>query len=161
MPANKLVINASPLIFLFNTELAFVLPKMFQEIVVPQAVYQEILADAQKDKAAQQLRQTSWIKKAAVENATSIIKWDLGEGETAVLSFALSHPDFYAVVDDSMAKKCARSFSIKTLGTGSIMILAKEKHLITSVETSLRKLRESGMWISDSVIQLLKEKAGE
>ena len=47
------------------------------------------------------------------------------------------------------------------MGTGTILILAKERGLIDSVEQSLRKLQDAGLWISESIIQLLKHKAGE
>jgi len=53
------------------------------------------------------------------------------------------------------------TLGIYTLGTGSVLILAKEKGIIDSVEKSLIKLRHSGMWISDAIIQLLKRKARE
>jgi predicted nucleic acid-binding protein len=60
-----------------------------------------------------------------------------------------------------LAKKCARSLGLSTLGTGSILILAKERGLIESVEQSLRTLQNVGLWITESVIQILKEQAGE
>jgi len=37
-----IVINASPLIVLFKSELEFVLPGLFKKIVVPEAVWQEV-----------------------------------------------------------------------------------------------------------------------
>ncbi len=57
--------------------------------------------------------------------------------------------------------KCSASLGIQTIGTGSLLVLAKKKKIINSVEQSLIKLKNSGMWISDTVIQLLKESAGE
>jgi len=59
------------------------------------------------------------------------------------------------------AKKCAQSLGIPTIGTGTILILAKEYGLIESVEQSLCKLQNVGLWISEPIIQLLKRKAGE
>ena len=60
-----------------------------------------------------------------------------------------------------LAKKCAKSLGIPTMGTGTILILAKENGLIISVEQALRKLQQVGLWISESVIQMLKQKANE
>ena len=60
-----------------------------------------------------------------------------------------------------LAKKCARSLGIQTMETGTILILAKEDGLIESVEQSLRKLQNAGLWISEPIIQMLKRKAGE
>jgi predicted nucleic acid-binding protein len=48
-----------------------------------------------------------------------------------------------------LAKKCARSLGLSTLGAGSILILAKERGLIESVEQSLRTLQNAGLWISE------------
>lgn len=78
-----------------------------------------------------------------------IVRWDLGSGETDVLSFAFTHRDYVPVLDDQAAKKCALSFDIPTLGTGSMLILAKEHGIIDSVGNALLTLRDAGMWISD------------
>ncbi len=51
MPVDKVVLNASPLILLCNSELAFILPKLFAEIVVPEAVWQEIVGGSHVDQA--------------------------------------------------------------------------------------------------------------
>ena len=53
------------------------------------------------------------------------------------------------------------SLGIQTIGTGSMLILAKERGLIDSVEHSLRKLQNAGLWISEPIITLLKEQAEE
>ena len=43
MSVERIVLNTSPLILLCNNELSFVLPELFPEIVVPEAVWQEIV----------------------------------------------------------------------------------------------------------------------
>lgn len=161
MPVEKIVLNASPLILLCNCELSFILPALFPEIVVPEAVWQEIVEGSQFDQAAQMLPELDWLKQVSVTPMPEIIRWDLGPGETEVLSFALQHGNYAPVIDDMLAKKCARSLGLQTLGTGTILILAKERGLIESVEQSLRTLQNAGLWISESIIQLLKRKAGE
>ncbi|MCP4396561.1 MAG: DUF3368 domain-containing protein [bacterium] len=161
MLADKIVINASPLILLCNGDLAFILPELFTEIVLPEAVWQEILSSPHVDKAAQTLPDLDWLQKIPVTNSADVIRWDVGDGETEVLSFAFMHSAYTAVVDDMAAKKCAVSLSIPTLGTGSMLIMAKKRGLIGSVERSLRTLQQLGLWISEAVIALLKERAGE
>ena len=42
MPISQVVINASPLIVLFESGQSDLLPKLFETIIVPQAVYNEI-----------------------------------------------------------------------------------------------------------------------
>ncbi len=161
MLVDKIVINASPLILLCNSDLSFILPELFSKIVVPNAVWDEIIKGSHLDKASQMLPELGWLKKESIAPAPDILRWDLGVGETDVLSFALEHSTYTPVLDDSLAKKCAWSLDIPTMGTGTILILAKENGLIASVEESLRKLQNAGLWISESVIQMLKDKAGE
>ena len=161
MPVEKIVLNASPLILLCNGELDFVLPKLFTDIIVPEAVWQEIMSGSHLDRAVELLPKLSWLKREAVSLVPDVIRWDLGVGETEVLSFAINHSDYTPVLDDMLAKKCARSLGIETIGTGAILILAKEQGLIESVEQSLRTLQNAGLWSSESVIQLLKQRAGE
>lgn len=161
MPVAKIVLNASPLILLCNSELSYVLPELFPEIVVPEAVWQEIINGPHLDQAAQMLPELDWLKKKHITPAPDVVRWDLGLGETEVLSFAVKYSRYTPVLDDMLAKKCARSLGIQTMGTGTILILAKERGLIEAVEQPLRKLQNAGLWISESIIQLLKYQAGE
>lgn len=161
MPVEKIVLNASPLILLCNSGLSFVLPELFSKVVVPEAVWQEIVNGPHLDQAAQMLPKLDWLQKVHINSVPDVVRWDLGTGETEVLSFAIKHGGHTAVLDDMLAKKCARSLGVQTMGTGTILILAKEHGLIESVEQSLRKLQHAGLWISEPVIQLLKCQAGE
>lgn len=161
MPVKKIVINASPLILLCNSGLSHLLPELFHDIVLPDAVREEILNGPHQDRAVRMLPTLPWLRKKTVLSNTQVVRWDLGEGETAVLSFAAEYPEFTLVLDDMAAKKCAASLGLSTLGTGSLMILAKDQGLIDSVEDAMQRLRNAGLWISDNVINLLKNQAGE
>jgi predicted nucleic acid-binding protein len=88
--------------------------------------------------------------------------WNLGDGESEALSWAYANDgDYHAVVDDNAARRCAKTMGIKFLGTGGILILAKKKDLIESVTVALDKLKKAGLYISDEIVDLLKEKANE
>ena len=66
MPVDRVVINASPLILLFNSDLSFILPALFEEILVPEAVWGEIANSPGVDKAAQMIPTTDWLNKISV-----------------------------------------------------------------------------------------------
>ncbi|MDA0242017.1 MAG: DUF3368 domain-containing protein [Chloroflexi bacterium] len=161
MFVGKIVLNASPLILLCNGELDFVLPELFNEIVVPEAVWHEIMNGSHLDRATQKLPQLPWLQRQRVTPLVEVMHWDLGVGETDVLSFAARNRNYTAVLDDMLAKKCAKSLGLPTIGTGTILILAKEQGLIESVGQSLYTLQKVGLWIFEAVIQLLLAQAGE
>lgn len=112
--------------------------------------------------AAQQLPTVSWAKKVEEIIITpEVAAWDLGKGESSVLSLSLNYPNYAAIVDDRAAKKCAKSLGIATLGTGGILLLAKQRGIIEKITPRLEALRNAGLWLSDSIFNLLKRKAGE
>lgn len=102
MPIEKIVVNASPLILLFKSGLEGLLPQLFSEIVVPAAVWDEISRGG--DVASQKLYdyELEWITRGTIQVPEEILIWNLGDGESEVLSWTYnSKNDYRAVVDDS------------------------------------------------------------
>lgn len=79
--------------------------------------------------------------------------WDLGQGETAVLSYALAHRKWVAVLDDGAARRCARSLAVNMTGTLAVVLLAKQYGLIDSAAQVLQDLRGAGFRLDDAVIR--------
>ncbi|WP_199311999.1 DUF3368 domain-containing protein [Phormidium tenue] len=155
-----MVVNASPLIVLFKSSQADLLPRLFHEILIPQAVWQEVTI-LQNDVASSQLINSAWAMPVEVSINSEIAAWDLGAGESAVLSYGMQHSGYRAVIDDAAARRCARALGIATLGTGGVLVLAKRQGLIDSVGERLKRLQEAGLWLSESIIVMLKQQAGE
>jgi predicted nucleic acid-binding protein len=57
----KIVINTSPLIVSFKSQLAYLLPQLFTEIIVPAGVWDEMVEAGKTDTASRQLPRSSWI----------------------------------------------------------------------------------------------------
>lgn len=162
MPIDRVVANASPLIALFRSGQAELLGQLWPEVVVPGAVWAEVVAGGSQDPAALGLPLTPWAKQVAVTTvAPMIAAWDLGPGESEVLTFAFAQPGYHAMVDDAEARRCARTLGIPILGTGGTLILAKRRGLIISVSESLLALRNAGLWLSDELVLSLQRLAGE
>ncbi|MGI9034956.1 MAG: DUF3368 domain-containing protein [Pyrinomonadaceae bacterium] len=162
MPIKKIVIDASPFILLSKSGFIELLPHIFEEVYMPESVSAEIING--RDMAAEKLYdcQETWLIRCLINHSEEIKLWNLGDGETEVLSFALHNENEYlAVVDDRAARNCAKTLGIKTLGTGGILVLAKKRGLIKSVGEALQKLQNVGLYISEEIIQLLKKQTGE
>jgi predicted nucleic acid-binding protein len=158
----KVVANASPLIILFKGGLADLLPKLFSEIAVPDGVWEEIIAGGPTDSAVSALPETAWLHRAKTNAvAPEILIWNLGVGESQVLSLAFADRSYVAMIDDRAARNCARTMGIQTIGTGGALVLAKRRGLIPSVSVALQQLRDSGLWLSDEIVMLLRTQAGE
>jgi predicted nucleic acid-binding protein len=158
----KAVVNASPLILLFKSGRADLLPQLFAEVVVPEAVWEEVMAGGESDIAAAGMSSAGWIQRVKIPTiAPEVTVWNLGDGESEVLTFALTYSDYRAVIDDHAARSCARTLGVRTLGTGGALILAKRRGLVSSLSVELEILRDAGLWLSEEIVALLKEQAGE
>jgi hypothetical protein len=81
MRIDAVVINASPLITLFRSGQADLLPRLFTHIVVPEAVWQEVVVDEWEDAAARELSQQPWPVRLVVVSSPRVAGWELGGGE--------------------------------------------------------------------------------
>ncbi|MGK7922593.1 MAG: DUF3368 domain-containing protein [Trichodesmium sp.] len=162
MSIKKVVVNSSPLIVLFKSQQADLLAQLFDEILVPEAVWDEVTAGSKNDIAATELVKVSWARRIEVASISpEVLAWDLGKGESAVLGLALKQPDFAVIIDDRAARRCAQSMGIASMGTAGVILLAKKRGLIPLASPGIQALQDVGLWLSDPLIHLLQQQAGE
>jgi predicted nucleic acid-binding protein len=156
------VINASPLILLSKIGRADLLTELFDEVVVPNAVWREIVAGGETESTAPLWSALNRLTQVTIaEISPEVENWNLGDGESEVLTLALMDRRYRAVVDDRAARICATALGVRVLGTGGLLILAKRNGLIKSVGTELRRLLDRGLWLSTDTMKLLLDQAGE
>ena len=162
MRIDRVVVNSSPLITLFNSGQAELLPQLFSEVLVPDAVWLEVAEGGHQDVASKTIYSAQWLRRLPPTLADPMVMaWDAGPGETAVISLARADSGLRAVVDDDYARRCARVMGVKTLGTCGVILLAKRRGIIPCVKPALDALRTAGLWLSDSLIRTILTEAGE
>jgi len=155
------VLNASPLTVLARVGQEHLLRELAGDVVVPRAVVEEIEAGPVDDRARQAIAEGHFAIVDAVP-VPEILAWDLGDGETAVLSYALEEPGWTVILDDAAARKCARSFGLRLKGTLAVIILAKQRGLIPSAADVLRSLLRTGFHLDERIIrEALSRTVGE
>ncbi len=155
------VVNASPLIVLSKVGHQHLLTELADEIVVPQAVVDEINAGPIGDPARRFLASLPFPTVTTVSDPL-VLAWDLGAGETAVLSYALNRNGWRTVIDDGAARRCAQAFDIPLIGTLGVILRARKANLIPSASSVLKALREQGLRLDDAVIRTaLQRTVGE
>ena len=146
-------IDASPLIFLTKAKLLELLEYFYEEVVVPSAVSEEIREYGIEDLTVQALSQTDWLKVVpAVSVPEKVRSSHLGRGESSVLAWALLHPGTEAILDDLAARRYAAKLGIPVRGTLGLAIAAKQRGYVDVARPLIERLRESGMYLSDAVI---------
>ena len=138
------------------------LPRFFSRVLVPTAVAREILARGQSDITAQALRTMRWLEPVAVEGVSMAIDiWGLGAGESAVIALAQATPGSAAVIDDLSGRKCAATLGIPVRGTLGLILLAKQKGIVSAARPVIEDLLRGGMYLSRQVIDAALKRVGE
>ena len=152
--SERWVLNASPLIVLARIDRTDLLFALADDLVVPSAVAAEIEAGPASDRARQAIEAGKFVIADTPPPPAEVLAWDLGVGETAVLSLALAEDGWTVILDDAMARKCARSFSRRLKGTLGVILLAQQRGLIASAAEVIRSLRATGFHLDDQIIMI-------
>ena len=150
--SNLWVVNASPLILLAKIGRVGLLTQLSDRLVVPQAVWDEVMAGPDNDPARLFLS-TKPIEPLSVTPDPQIVQWDLGAGETAVLSYARQNLGWRVVVDDGAARRCAETLGLPLAGTLAIVIAAKQKGLVPMIVPILQQLLLAGYRIDEAMLR--------
>lgn len=124
------VVNASPLIVFGKVGQLDLLTRLPEKIIIPQAVAYEVVAGPENDAARLAIEAEMFTLVDTQDPTPELAAWDLGPGETAVLSYALANPEWTAILDDNAARKCAVTFGVAAKGSLALVILAKKRGLI-------------------------------
>jgi len=148
------IFNASPVITMAKAGYLQIFDQLAAAILIPEAVFREILAAPVSDPARRAL-ESGWGQKASPgEIPSSIIEWGLGQGESAVLALAVERPGSTAVLDDGAARRCARSLNLRLIGTLGAILRARRLDLISSAAQAFAALRAAGLRFDDEVARV-------
>ncbi|MEP0804979.1 MAG: DUF3368 domain-containing protein [Chloroflexota bacterium] len=150
--SDRWILNASPLIVMGKIGQIDLYAAIAQEIAVPSAVAEEIKAGPETDAARLAIEAGKLPIVEAPPPSRELLAWDLGAGETAVISFATSNPGWTAILDDAAARKCANSFGVPVKGSLAVIVLAKKHGLIPSAKQVLRAMQAAGLHLDEKLI---------
>ncbi|HEX6987814.1 MAG TPA: DUF3368 domain-containing protein [Planctomycetaceae bacterium] len=155
-------VNASPLIFLARAGLLDLLRLTGLTVVVPQPVADEVRRGGPADPAAAALDATPWLRVEPAGPVPPLVAaWDLGPGESAVLTWALHRPGSEAILDDLAGRRCAAALGIPVRGTLGLVLIAKCRGVVPAARPVLEQLRRTGMYLSDRVLNAALAQVGE
>ena len=159
----RVIVNSTPLIVLSNIGQLDLLRKLYSEIFIPQAVFDEVTA--KDDSACQQINDLAeWIHVCKIQNQDEkrMYQAKLHAGEVEVMILAQEVPIANLVIlDDNAAKKAAKFLGLKVTGTLGVLLKAKKENLIEKVTPLMSQLMAKGFYITPEIYSLVKSQAGE
>lgn len=150
------VSDTSPLTALLTVGEAGLLTKLFTEVVIPEAVRDELLRSHSPPPA--------WLRVAAVKNSGETLRMagvvDMGEAEAIELAKEL-HAD-RLLIDERKGRRLAIQEGVPIIGLLGVLLLAKRQQLIPSARALLQRLEhEAGMYLSEDIRNQALKTVGE
>ncbi|MDM8521246.1 DUF3368 domain-containing protein [Anaerolineales bacterium HSG6] len=138
------------------------IPALFDELHIPQAVYDEIFYKPDAIGTVE-LASTDWLIVRPVTNVLSVNllqdQLDAGESEAIVLATELQAD--LLLIDERRGRRKAIQYGLDITGTLGILIRARQLQLIGPLRPMLHKLRLLPFFISESLYQQTLRHVGE
>ncbi|CAN5646341.1 DUF3368 domain-containing protein [soil metagenome] len=157
--------DTSPLILCSRIGQLELLRDLFDEILVPQAVWDAIMIDGGTRPGAQEIAQSSWIQliPGTRQIPDHLRQGPIDPGKTEVIALALERndPELVLILDDDPARSDADSRGLSVVGSAGVALLAKRRGLIDLVTPVLAELQTAGLYLSASVAAIIIRSANE
>jgi predicted nucleic acid-binding protein len=159
MPVHKkVVVNSTPIIALSAIGHFDILKKLYNEIIIPEAVRDEVTV---KDNRL--LDGCPWVRVEAIRNLTAkeMFTSALHDGEVEVMLLSKEIDADLAIIDDGLARKHAKRLGLNITGTLGVLLRAKSNGVIDEVAPILKRLVDDDFYVSDDVCREILRIAGE
>ncbi len=157
----KIVCNTTPIISLLKIGKLQIMKDLYNEIAIPQEVFNEIEAGKNKEYYLD-LSKIEWIKIEKIRNEESLTYFlDLDKGEAEAIVLATEKNADLIILDETLGRYHAKHAGLKITGTVGILIKAKQLGFIPELKPLLLELRAKNVWLSDNFINEILKLAKE
>lgn len=144
----KVVSNSSPLIVLYNCGQLEILPQLFGQVLIPEAVYQETVHNTKNRRQSEAVAQCSFIRVHPIPPQPFSTSHKLDRGEMEAIILAASLQAEYLLLDDKRAQKEAQLQGITFIPTFAVLLKAAQQGIITDFEAILTELQRKNIFLS-------------
>ena len=149
------VSDTSPINYLVLIELQDLLPKLFDRILIPEAVHRELLSDAAPDPIERFLAEApDWLEVRPSPEIDPALR-QLDSGEREVIGLALSIGADSVLLDERKGRHAARERGLRVSGTLGVIRLAADQGLITLAD-ALDRLEKTKFRVSPRLLNSLR-----
>jgi len=148
----SVVSNASPLINLARIGKLDLLRQLYDELLIPEAVWYEVVIEGVGQPGAEEVKAAIWIKTQSVTNTSlvSALQQELDAGEAEAIVLTLETEAELLLMDERVGREVAQHLGLCYTGLIGVLIESKHKGLLTAVKPHLDALQNiAGFFIRD------------
>jgi len=158
------VVNSTPLIALSIVGHLGLLRSLFDELVIPASVYQEVVQRGQGRPGAGEVAQADWlVVQEPKENIPLPAElMGLDQGEIDVILLAKEVAADWVLIDEKLARQVAKAVNLRVKGTLGVLLVAYRIGLLSRKEVleAVYKLARSSVRLSDKLVRWFEKQVG-
>lgn len=158
------VSDASPLVILGRIGKLDLLHDLYGDIVVPEAVWHEVVVEGKGRPGEETIVSADWVKVQEVENTELVrsLNQQLDAGESEAIALAVENQADLLLMDEKLGREVAQHFELRFIGVIGMLVESKNKGDIQEIKPILDDLRyKAGFRVSDDLYNRILEDAGE
>src|SRR5262245_55211364 len=137
--------NTTPFQYLQQIGCLDFLSQLYQQVIVPQAVVDELRQGELKGIDVPALNALAWVRVEVVAPVDlQRVAQSLDSGERETIALALGKTDPLLILDDAAARTYANALGLRFTGALGVLVKAKQSGLITAVRPCLDQLNKAG-----------------
>jgi uncharacterized protein len=154
--------DAGPLIAFARIGQLDLLRQVVEDIILPDAVYEEIATKGRSRPGAQQLAESGWVRRREI-NAPDLLDSlpaHLHPGEREAIALALEL-NAQLLIDERRGRAVAKALGIDVVGSLTVLAEAKKRGFIRLAGPLVTALVDAGHWLEASLVRTFLEEVGE
>ena len=157
-----IISDSGPIISFARANALSLLKRVVKKLIIPQAVYKEIVLDGKGKPGEKEVKAGIWISREPIEDATQLasLPSNLGAGEKEAILLAQERSAFL-LIDEYTPRKEAVRRGIRLISSVDILQEAKDRYLIPEVKGLLDEFIHTGFRLSRKLYRDILKRGGE
>lgn len=155
--------DTTAIIHLSRIRALHLLKDLYGQLIIPEAVYDELLRHGHAQPGALEVINASWIKVEAVRNPAVVrkLRTGLDLGESEAIALALEKNADVLIIDEVAGRLEAKKLRLRIIGMVGVLLQAKKEQLIPEIRSYLDALDRTGFRLGKDLRDLALRQAGE
>ena len=156
--------NTSPIVNLAAVGQLGLLQKLYEKVLIPQAVYRELTVAGAGQPGAMEVQTLVWIESGQVTDRVLVaaLCTEIDEGEAEAIALAVEQKADLLLLDERRGRIVASRLKLHFIGLLGVLVEAKHKGYISAIKPLLDDLIvKAGFWVSRRLYAHVLQVAGE
>jgi uncharacterized protein len=149
----RVVSNSRPLINLAEVGRFSLLKDLFQRVLIPRGVFEEVVVRGAGQPGSKETRSARWISRGKLKqpDIANILMAELDRGEAEAIALALQGKADWLLIDERKGRRFAQQAGLKVKGTLGILIEGVRHGCIEDLRPIFDEMITKRTWVAPAV----------